>query len=313
MKKSVKLSSLVITLVLLAGMFGGTNAFAAAKQLSFYPTGQRSIEVNVQDYFKVITSAAEPPTVESSDTAILEVELDQLVGDATLKTYQYRYKGLKTGSVTVTVASKDGLTAKETFVVKTASKSAFESDTSGDVKIKKGSSYTMKITSFKKDGAIVKPAVSVGSNKVIEIKLSKQTGSNFYYKITAVGKVNQASGVYLSGTGIKQVKQCKVTIVDEEQKKPTQKTSKVKCDTVKDFGISKGASYSFKLTASKGVVPAFSLGSKGVFSSKFVKKTGNDYYYKITATGKPGQSAGVYTSAPGEKPVKQCKVTIAQG
>jgi hypothetical protein len=125
MKKSLKILSLITALALLFGMIGFTAASAAEKKyLNFYPTGQRTVEVGKQDYFQVVASASEPPTVKSSDTAVLGVELDKIVGDATLKTYQYRYRGLKAGSVTVTLTSKDGLSAKETFVVKKAADTA---------------------------------------------------------------------------------------------------------------------------------------------------------------------------------------------
>jgi|GEM_PF-1785000 hypothetical protein len=313
MKKNIKIMSITIVLVLIIGVFCGTSAFAASgKQLSFYPTGQRSIDVDEQDYFQVLTSAEEPPTVKSSDDAILKVELDKLIGDATLKTYQYRYKGLKSGTVTVTVNSKDGLTTKETFKVNQAADYVFKSDTTGNLNLKQGSSYCIRIAGFSKDDSVVKPVLTASGTNVLKTQFVNRIGSNFYYKITAIGKVGQTAYVYTSALGVAQVTQCKVTIVSAEKKQTTQKDSKVKCDTYGEFGIEKGASYCFKLTVSKGIEPSFAVGSKGIFTSKFVKRSGDYYYYKITAIGNPGQSAGIYTAAPDEKPIKQCKVTIKQ-
>lgn len=313
MKKDIKIISLAIALVMMIGTFCGTSAFAASgKQLSFYPTGQRSIDIDAQNYFQVLTSAEEPPTVKSSDETVLKVELDKLVGDATLKTYQYLYKGLKSGTVTVTVSSKDGLTAKETFKVNQASDYVFKSDTTGTLELKQGSSYCIKIAGFSKNETVVKPVLTVSGKNVLKTQFVNRIGCNFYYKITAIGKAGETASVYTSASGVAQVTQCKVSIVSAEKKETTQKNSKVKCDTFGEFGIEPGVSYYFKLTASKGIKPVFSVGSKGIFTSKFVKKTGDDYYYKITAVGKPGQSAGIYTAAPDEKAIKQCKVTITK-
>jgi len=319
MKKNVKVMSLILVCMLITAVFGSTSAFAeSTKYLNFYPTGSRTVNVNAQDYFQVLSSAAEPPTVKVDDTTKLKVEFDKQVGDATLKTYQYRYEGLKAGSVTVTVASKDDMTAKETFTIKAVSGSAenikIKSDTTGNLSLKQGSSYTLKITCTDKNGAAVKPIFTVGNNKVLKVQFLKQSGSNFYYKITAIGKVGQETGIYTAAKGIEAVRQGKVLIVSST-KTTTDNTEKniVKSDTTGEFGLAKGASYSFKITCPKGIVPIFTVGTKGVFSFELVKKSGNNYFYKITAVGNPGQSSGIYTTIPNQKPVKQCKVLIARG
>lgn len=319
MKKNVKVMSLILVCMLITAVFGSTSAFAeSTKYLNFYPTGSRTVNVNAQDYFQVLSSAAEPPTVKVDDTTKLKVEFDKQVGDATLKTYQYRYEGLKAGSVTVTVASKDDMTAKETFTIKAVSGSVenitIKSDTTGNLSLKQGSSYTLKITCTDKNGAAVKPIFTVGNSKVLKVQFLKQSGSNFYYKITAIGKVGQETGIYTAAKGIEAVRQGKVLIISST-KTTTDNTEKniVKSDTTGEFGLAKGASYSFKITSPKGIVPIFTVGTKGVFSFELVKKSGNNYFYKITAVGNPGQSSGIYTTIPNQKPVKQCKVLIARG
>lgn len=313
MKKNVRVMSLILVCMLITAVFGSTSAFAeSTKYLNFYPTGSRTVNVNAHDYFQVLSSAAEPPTVKVDDTTKLKVEFDKQVGDATLKTYQYRYEGLKAGSVTVTVASKDDMTAKETFTIKAVSGSVetvtIKSDTTGNLSLKQGSSYTLKITCTDKNGAAVKPIFTVGNSKVLKVQFLKQSGSNFYYKITAIGKVGQETGIYTAAKGIKAVRQGKVLIISSDTEKKI-----VKSDTTGEFGLAKGASYSFKITCPKGIVPIFTVGTKGVFSFELVKKSGNNYFYKITAVGNPGQSSGIYTTIPNQKPVKQCKVLIAHG
>lgn len=315
MKKSFKVLSLITVFALLYGMIGFTAASAAEKKyLKFYPTGQRTVEVGKQDYFQIVTSASEPPTIKSSNTAILGVELDKIIGDATLKTYQYRYRGLKAGSVTVTLNSKDGLSAKETFVVKKATDTSpvFKSDTTGNVNVKQGDTYCIKITSFKVKGVIVKPVFSFSTKDVLKEVSVTQFGSNFYYKVKAVGSVGKTADIYTSASGVKKVKQCRITIVSAKKPQPAVKAAKVICDTTGDFGVRQEASYLFKLTASGGIAPEFTLGTKNIFVCEFVRKSGNDFFYRITAIGKPGQTVGVYTAVPGEKPVRQCKVFVKE-
>lgn len=308
MKKSLKVTSLILVCILITSVFGITSAFATStKFLSFYPTGTRTIDVNQQDYFQVLSTATEPPTVKVGDTTKLKVEFDKQIGTATPKMYQYKYVGLKAGSTTVTLTSKDDLTAKETFTVKSSNSNdvVIKSDTTGNLFMKQASSYTLKITCATKGGKVTKPIVTVGDNKILKVEYLKQNGSNFYYKITAIGKVGQSTGLYAAAAGTKAVKQFAVTITN------TSKNIKIKCDTTKDFGLKKGASYIFKMTSANGVMPIFTVGTKGLFSFELIKKSGDDYFYKITAVGTAGRSAGIYTTIPNENPVKQCKVTIS--
>ena len=56
--------------------------------------------------------------------------------------------------------------------------------------------------------------------------------------------------------------------------------------------------------------PPRSKQSRSSAASDVYKRQGNDYYYRVYATGTPGQSTGVYTTLPGNVPVKHCAVTI---
>lgn len=317
MKKHLKSISLFLVCTMLTIVFAGTTAFAeSVKFLSFYPTGNRTIDVNEQDYFQVLSSATEAPTVKVSDTSKLKVEFDKQVGDnAALNTYQYKYKGLKAGSTTVTLTSKDNMTAKETFTVKAVSDSndniIIKSDTTGNLSLKQGSSYTLKITCATKGGKAIKPTVTVGDSKVLKVQYLKQSGSNFYYKITAIGKVGQETSVYTAAAGNKAIRQFKATIINPATTSGNMGTILVKCDTTHQFNLKKGASYIFKITSPKEFVPIFTIGTKGIFSFELIKKSGDEYFYKITAIGTAGQSAGIYTTIPDQNPVKHCKVLIA--
>jgi hypothetical protein len=63
-------------------------------------------------------------------------------------------------------------------------------------------------------------------------------------------------------------------------------------DTTCDVLVNR--SYTFRVTSKNGKVPTFVVGTSGVFQSKLVLQKGNDYFFKITAIGKPGEAAGVY-------------------
>lgn len=63
-------------------------------------------------------------------------------------------------------------------------------------------------------------------------------------------------------------------------------------DTTEDFSVAD--TYLFKITSKDGKVPAFVVGTPGVFNVELVHVTGNDYYFRITAIGPAGSKAGIY-------------------
>ena len=83
-------------------------------------------------------------------------------------------------------------------------------------------------------------------------------------------------------------------------------------DTTVNFMLKRGQAYCFKMTVVNGnaMTPGFTAGNGEVLKTQFVAKIGNDYYYRVYATGTPGQSTGVYTTLPGQNAVKHCTVTI---
>lgn len=65
-------------------------------------------------------------------------------------------------------------------------------------------------------------------------------------------------------------------------------------DTNVDFSV-KGT-YQFKITSKNGALPSLVVGTPGVFETQLVNTSGNDYFFKLTAIGKPGDKAGVYVN-----------------
>lgn len=65
-------------------------------------------------------------------------------------------------------------------------------------------------------------------------------------------------------------------------------------DTTQDLAVN--GTYQFRITSTDGSVPSFILGTPGVFSVQMVKSSGNDYFFKVTAVGRPGDRTGVYVN-----------------
>lgn len=170
-----------------------------------------------------------------------------------------------------------------------AGSNAPASDTNKDFSVKQGASYTFLISNA--------DSFYAGSSGVFKVEKGAKTGNNTLYKITATGQPGQSAGFYMKATGQEAVKVCVVTIAAAAE--PIS-------DTNKDFSVKQGASYTFRISNADSFYP----GSNSVFKTDIVKKDGKDTYYKITAIGQPGQSAGFYMKAAGQNAVKVCVVTV---
>ena len=158
----------------------------------------------------------------------------------------------------------------------TPSTPSFISDTTMDFSV--NGAYQFKITST--NGAA--PSLVAGTAGVFETQLVSTSGSDYYFQLTAIGKPGEQTGIYVNG-----VKLLVATVGTA--------ASSVKSDTTKPIRVSKGKTYLFKLTADEK--PAFVSGNSQVFQTKFVKQSGKDYFYQVTAVGKAGQSAGFYINS----------------
>ena len=89
----------------------------------------------------------------------------------------------------------------------------------------------------------------------------------------------------------------------------------VESDTTMNFMVEQGKTYTFKMTVhGTHANPNIAMGNGAVFQTRDVKKVvenGNDvYYFKVLATGKEGEATGVYTTLPGQQPVKHAVAVI---
>jgi hypothetical protein len=170
------------------------------------------------------------------------------------------------------------------------------SDTNDDFELSAGKSYQFKITAPGVDSI----QFNSGSSGVIRPVLVRHTGNDFYYRVTAVGTPGQQTGIYASVPGQDSVKICVVTVGKV----------KVSSDTNSDFSLAAGKSYQFKITAPGASSVNFTAGSASVVHASFVKRSGDDFFFKVIGRGISGQQTGIYVAAPNQDFKKVCVITI---
>ncbi|MBW7571957.1 X2-like carbohydrate binding domain-containing protein [Caproiciproducens faecalis] len=183
--------------------------------------------------------------------------------------------GTSNGSSSGSHHSSDGSVSSPSVTVSTAA-TAFVSDTNADFSV--NGAYQFKITS--QNGAA--PSLTVGTPGVFETQLVRTSDNDYYFRLTAIGKPGSKAGIYING-----VKLLAATVGTT--------VSLVKSDTTASFKVTKGKAYTFRLTAN--TKPSFTSGNSSVFQVRFVKQSVRDYFYQVTAVGKPGQAAGFYINS----------------
>ena len=155
----------------------------------------------------------------------------------------------------------------------------FVSDTTNDLTV--NGTYQFRITS--KNGKT--PVFVVGTSGVFDVKLARTTGNDYFFKITAIGAPGDKAGIYINGGS-----RFLVATVGSNP-------NYAKLDTGKQLSVKAGKTYQFKVTAAKR--PSFVCGTGSTFRVAYAGSKGNDYFFKVTATGKVGDKAGFYVN--GEK------------
>ncbi len=153
------------------------------------------------------------------------------------------------------------------------------SDTTYDLHV--DGAYTFRITS--KNGKA--PGFVVGTAGVFDVALVKVTGSDYFFKITAIGAPGAKAGIYINGGPRLLIATVGSNLGD------------VRLDTGGRLNVKAGKTYQFRITSAKK--PSFVCGTPSTFRVFFNGSDGNDYFFKATATGKVGDSAGFYVN--GEK------------
>ena len=163
--------------------------------------------------------------------------------------------------------------------------SSFASDTTADLHITNGS-YQFRITS--KDGTV--PVMTV-TNSAFRVELVSQEGNDYFFRVVVVTP-GKTADVLVNGGKV-------ISVTGGNAH------GGVISDTTAPFQVGESGEYQFKLTANEK--PEFVAGSPS-FDVEFVKNEGNDWFFRIRATGKPGDACGFYIN---KSPKPVTVVTIA--
>lgn len=154
-------------------------------------------------------------------------------------------------------------------------KTTYVSDTTDNVKVVAGGTYQFKITST--DGSVPQFAVA-GDGSIFKLVAQSNEGNDYFFKVQAVGTVGQVCGVYVN----KEATPVATLTVSADYT----------CDTTA-VNVAVGATYQVKITANS--MPTLAAGNS-IYSVAFASQSGNDYFFKITATqnAKAGDVVGFY-------------------
>lgn len=151
----------------------------------------------------------------------------------------------------------------------------YVSDTTGNVNVVAGNTYQFKITST--NGAVPQFAVA-GDGSIFKLVAQSNEGNDYFFKVQAVGTVGQVCGVYVN----KEATPVATLTVAADYT----------CDTT-TVNVAVGATYQVKITANS--MPTLAAGNS-IYTVAFASQSGNDYFFKITATqnAKAGDAVGFY-------------------
>lgn len=166
---------------------------------------------------------------------------------------------------------------------------SFVSDTTRDFSV--NGTYQFRITS--KDGK--EPTFVIGTPGVFEIQSVTRSGNDYFFKLRAIGAPGDKAGLYVNNGP-----RLLVATVGSNP-------NYAKLDTGKQLPVKASRTYQFRVTAAKK--PTFVCGTGSAFRVAYAGSKGNDYFFKVTATGKPGDKAGFYLN--GEKAPRTIGTIVA--
>lgn len=270
--------------------YDGTEAqrFAAKYDYTFVSLGTVPIPLRLDTtgvydfgsrttyFYLAKTGSQVAPKAVSSNPKAIAVSFEKKVNDG----YLFRITRLSPGTavITTTLGSES---ASFTAVSSGAmpDPSAYTSDTTHDFSV--NGAYTFKITS--KDSSV--PTFVVGTPGVFDVQLVSVNGADYYFKLTAIGAPGMQAGIYVNhGPRL-----LTATVGSNP--------NYAKLDTGKQLTVKAGKTYQFEVTASRK--PIFVCGTPSTFHVMFSGSKGNNYFFKVTAIGRVGESAGFYVN--GEK------------
>ena len=219
--------------------------------------------------------------IDGDETYIAGVNNGNGTATLTAKAYSTDFSILNKATVTAVVVDEFDIDLEEygaaTCVVTVIPeiKSTYTSDTTGNVNVKAGDTYQFKITSL--NGKV--PTFGIGSPS-FKLVASSNTGNDYYFKVQAVGNIGDACGIYINS--------------DPNKVAVLHVTADYTCDTT-TVNVPVGGSYQVKITANAR--PTVAAGNS-IYTVEYVSNSGNDYFFKITATqnAKAGDEVGFYVN-----------------
>lgn len=88
-----------------------------------------------------------------------------------------------------------------------------KSDTTTMLNLRQGESYTLKFSADNFTNQNL--TINVGNSAVLQSKLEKKVGNDYYFKVTAIGNIGSSSGIYTTISGQRATNQCEVKILDD--------------------------------------------------------------------------------------------------
>ena len=117
---------------------------------------------------------------------------------------------------------------------------------------------------------------------MFEIESVTQIGNDYFFKLRAIGAPGAQAGIYINrGPRL---------LIATVGSNP----SYARLDTGGRLTVKAGGTYQFKVTSAPK--PTFVCGNSSVFRVSASGSKGNDYFFKVTAVGKVGDSAGFYVN-----------------
>lgn len=202
-------------------------------------------------------------------------------GTATVKAIKYDtvFSDLNKGTITATLYDQYGVQLYEyseptlALTIIPTPETTYRSDTGTALNLNVGATYQFKITSL--DGK--DPIFAVGGNS-LKVTSNGKSGSDYFYKVTAVGQVGDSIGVYINH----EAKPSTVVTIVNPFKSDTTAVTKTA-----------GQTYQFKITGPSQ--PKFQVADIG--DIPLASKSGSDYFYKVTVPASLAKGAhGVYVN-----------------
>lgn len=172
------------------------------------------------------TAKAVSEAIEEAETMMADGQLsedDQPAVNAMEKKLRTAVNGLKpknTGSSTAgssgkkSTGSGNSYGAAGTAVVGAAQSAPVQarvvSDTTVNFTLKRGAAYCFKMTVVNGENQV--PTFTVGNGSVLKTQFVAKIGSDYYYRVYAVGAPGQSTGVYTTLAGAAPVQHCTVTV-----------------------------------------------------------------------------------------------------